>query len=640
MFLNKKRNLVFIALFFLIAIVFNLITHVFDNKYYGYDANGAGGVCSISLKQAEETRCLISGFEFYKDQLYTPDELTAQQPIPDTIIDIGRYKGFELDDPNGDPHGSGTYRLLVLLEPEERSYALDLPEIFSSYRLYVNGSLLVENGNPEKASYQPEIISTVATFQAANQAEIVLQVADYSHYYSGMIYPPAFGTATAVQKLVNTRNFVSNCAMVFALLIAMLYLIIYLVGNREKKYLLVFAICVSYLFYVSYPVVHAMFSIHSFFWYRIEDLGLLGMLAFLTLFVAGHKSVIRTGLLFLFGATALLILAFPVLPAALSVYRVYGIWMDMTKLLAFVYIMICSVQNVYQRRGHRKLILFAVIFFAVSVAFDYPGMWYEPRILGWGAATGGIVLCICIGIDLFLEILSIKKQNARMITQVAETKRYLREVIHDLKSPLIGITSMMELAELGIRNDEEAFREIRSRATELAHRIDRLTEEQIRARDVLHMSEVESIDFLENIADQYRPIAQMRGIVIRVSGKSFVRQFDAEKITLALENLIINAIRYSKEHSEIHLKAFRDHTGHGFHVCDFGCGMKPACSSIMFSPGTSTQPGHMGLGLSIAEHIMDLHGGVLSVTTIEGEGCTFSLTFEECTALKENAEIK
>ena len=47
-------------------------------------------------------------------------------------------------------------------------------------------------GDVSDARGKPSTRTGMITFQAAGQAEIVVQAADYNHYYSGMVYPPAF----------------------------------------------------------------------------------------------------------------------------------------------------------------------------------------------------------------------------------------------------------------------------------------------------------------------------------------------------------------------------------------------------------------------------------------------------------------
>ena len=68
-------------------------------------------------------------------------------------LSIGEFGGLELDDRDGNPYGSGTYRLRIMLSPEEHTYGLYLPEIFSAYNLYIDGILIEQVGNPDPEHY-------------------------------------------------------------------------------------------------------------------------------------------------------------------------------------------------------------------------------------------------------------------------------------------------------------------------------------------------------------------------------------------------------------------------------------------------------------------------------------------------------
>ena len=64
-------------------------------------------------------------------------------------LDIGQYGGFELGDINQNAHGQATYRLRIFDEPHQ-VMTLQIPEIYSAYKLYINGQLYYQSGEVEK----------------------------------------------------------------------------------------------------------------------------------------------------------------------------------------------------------------------------------------------------------------------------------------------------------------------------------------------------------------------------------------------------------------------------------------------------------------------------------------------------------
>lgn len=88
--------------------------------------------------------------------------------------------------------GKGTYRLNLILPETEQGYMLYLPEIFNCYRLYEGSELLLNVGNIETC--ETEIQNRAVTFTASGNVQLIIAVNSNSHFYSGMIYPPTFGT--------------------------------------------------------------------------------------------------------------------------------------------------------------------------------------------------------------------------------------------------------------------------------------------------------------------------------------------------------------------------------------------------------------------------------------------------------------
>ena len=53
--------------------------------------------------------------------------------------------------------------------------------------------------------YEPRVVDGVYSFRAEGNTEIIIQCANYTHYYSGMYYPPAVGTPGSIARLISAR---------------------------------------------------------------------------------------------------------------------------------------------------------------------------------------------------------------------------------------------------------------------------------------------------------------------------------------------------------------------------------------------------------------------------------------------------
>jgi signal transduction histidine kinase len=110
--------------------------------------------------------------------------------------------------------------------------------------------------------------------------------------------------------------------------------------------------------------------------------------------------------------------------------------------------------------------------------------------------------------------------------------------------------------------------------------------------------------------------------------------FDPLKVECVIENLLSNALRYARDSSVITIRTIFDEDPImiRFEVQDDGCGIPEKDVPHLFErfyrvdKGRSRESGGTGLGLSIVKHIVELHGGTVSVRSGLGEGTTFSFS--------------
>ena len=198
---------------------------------------------------------LIGGWEYYGGKLLSPKDFVHDAPAPDKHIYIGQYGGFEAGDKDAPPHGSATYRLNIFIPDQPRKFMLELPEIFSAYRAYINGGEVMRMGDPDPDSYRPETGNRMVAFEAGGRIEIIIAASDYSHFYSGMTYPPAFGEPESVANLLSSRLVIRGVVCAIALTIALISLLIGIISRSSRLTVLYSLLCLCFIGYVSYPLV-------------------------------------------------------------------------------------------------------------------------------------------------------------------------------------------------------------------------------------------------------------------------------------------------------------------------------------------------------------------------------------------------
>lgn len=141
-------------------------------------------------------------------------------------------------------------------------------------------------------------------------------------------------------------------------------------------------------------------------------------------------------------------------------------------------------------------------------------------------------------------------------------------------------------------------------------------------------------EFLEEISEVARMIAERKGMRLRIETEGDVHvtaSFDPVKIRRVLENLLVNAVKYSPRGQLIQLRVARQPERLIFAIVDQGVGIPEAEQGQLFREygRTSAQPTEgepsTGLGLAIVRRIVELHGGEISLSSRLGQGSTFTV---------------
>lgn len=463
----ERANLLFMLLSVCSAAVFFcLLLYRFDNKYTRKGPQAEEGVLLLNEMQlADNAIFLVNGWEFYNGRLLAPEDFNNDPPAVNEYIFIGQYPGLEAGDASASPHGSATYRMCIFLPNEARTYMLELPEIYSSYRLYVNGKEAASLGNPEPNAYKPETGNRSVAFEAGGQLEILIAVSDFSHIYSGMVYPPAFGVQEAVMRMLSARLVFHGAICTVAVTIGLLALFMGLLNRKNRLTVIYGLACLCFTGYASYPVIHTMLS--GFYpFYAIENISFCAMLAVVILLeteICGIKN--RFYLPFvLFGGFMCGVSAFmPLLlqSGGLRIMTVYGGAVTLYKWLIAIYLTSTAIGAAIKKTVHSKALLCANMVFDCALIMDRLLPLYEPVITGWFLEMAGFFLIISIGMVIGLEVAAEYKKSAALEERATSMERLykmqriwypmLQDRIeeakaarHDLRHHFVMIGSLLE----------------------------------------------------------------------------------------------------------------------------------------------------------------------------------------------------
>lgn len=226
----------------------------------------------------------------------------------------------------------------------------------------------------------------------------------------------------------------------------------------------------------------------------------------------------------------------------------------------------------------------------------------------------------------------------RLQTLDESRQEFVSNVSHELKTPL---TSMKVLADSLMGQEDIPVELYREFMTNIGAEIDRENKiindllslvKMDKSAGNINITSVQINELLERIMKRLRPIAQKQNVeLVMESFRPVVAEVDEVKLTLALTNLIENAIKYNNPDGWVHVSLNADHQNFFVTVEDNGIGIPKEAQNRIFErfyrvdKSHSREIGGTGLGLAIARNAIIMHRGAIKVHSMEGEGTTFTV---------------
>jgi two-component system, OmpR family, sensor histidine kinase MtrB len=231
----------------------------------------------------------------------------------------------------------------------------------------------------------------------------------------------------------------------------------------------------------------------------------------------------------------------------------------------------------------------------------------------------------------------------RQIRQLEELsrvqRRFVSDVSHELRTPLTTVRMAGDV----LHDARSDFDPATARAAELLQteldRFETLLADLLEisrfdaGAAVLEIDDVNLVDVAHRVVDMTRPLAEQRGVRVRVDdpGHACLAEADVRRVERIVRNLVTNAIDHA-ESGDVVIRIAGDDQAAAIAVRDYGVGLGPGESAMVFNrfwrsdPARARTSGGTGLGLSISLEDTHLHGGWLQAWGRPHEGAQFRLT--------------
>jgi signal transduction histidine kinase/ActR/RegA family two-component response regulator len=226
---------------------------------------------------------------------------------------------------------------------------------------------------------------------------------------------------------------------------------------------------------------------------------------------------------------------------------------------------------------------------------------------------------------------------------------------HELRNPLAPILTALELmrARAG-----DVAREERGVIERQLHHMVRLVDDLLDVARItrgslrLSRSRVELAKAVERAIEMASPLLDARGhrLTFSVQRVGLLVEIDTHRVAQAIANLLMNSAKYTPPGGNIELSARRQNGRVLLDVRDDGIGIEPVLLGQIFEPfvqrkqASDRSHGGLGLGLTIARRMVELHGGAIAVASAgPGRGSTFTIELAlagPATAAEADAEAE
>jgi signal transduction histidine kinase len=242
------------------------------------------------------------------------------------------------------------------------------------------------------------------------------------------------------------------------------------------------------------------------------------------------------------------------------------------------------------------------------------------------------------------EVGELARAFNQMAAELAETDRVRRDLVanvsHELRTPITALQAVLENLVDGVTEpDPETFRTMLTQVERLGRLVKQLLDlSRLESGAVpLERTEFRVEPLLEHAVREQQLHAPEIAVSVSVDSPDLTADGDPERVHQVVANLLENAVRHTPHGGSVEVRARRHDQGVTIEVLDEGPGIAEADEARIFErfyradSARASTDGGAGLGLAIAQWIVDLHGGDIHPERRDPHGCRMVVTLPKPT---------
>lgn len=643
--LSKNFTIFLIAGLFFCFLTFIRFTWMnFTNISTGIDAIQG----TVNLRNIDTSHNFI--IKLQKEWEFYPNILLASentQSVEQHKVYTNQPESWDQYFQHNDGVHYGSYRLKILREhTAPQMYGITIPEGLAPYELYIDGQFIGGLGNLTADYTQTAPIGRPVTHYFTlnnNESEIIIQGAQTNPYVQGGFQKEIiFGDLHSMEQS-KTFSITTQMAVCLVFIFYLLFtILIWIIGIRDKSLLyfafIIISTCVTVLvssnkILFSYIPINWIWANKLFYFSYINNM--MFFVLFLRELMKEYAKPKILTIVPLLCATYLLFIVVTPIEYIFKAKMIFTILFIVSPIIITIFTLSIVIKG---QKGVIFLLLTGTavvtnsLFFSIRQNATLPYSHYPFDLL-----IGITALSAFWFTRYFQSTLQTEKLSVKLQKEISTKDDFLANTSHELRNPLHGMMSIAQtlLAKQETKEDQSDLKLLVRIGNHMTHMLDdlldlvKLKEKTLR----LQPKPLNAYNLASGVSNMFRFMLKGKPIelIIRIPTNSPFVLADETRLIQIFANLIHNAIKFTEQGS---ITIDAEVVGKKLYisVTDTGIGIEKDMQERIFDPyeqvdSTMTSvSGGLGLGLSICQELISLHGGTISLTSTLGKGSSFTFS--------------